>query len=277
VLASFEYIITTSSVSWKVHRVYLPRFEPDWHFHPEYELTCILQGAGTRLVGDSVEDYVAGDVTLIGPELPHTYVSTPGPTMHEAIVVQFRRDFLGESFFENPEFAAVAAMLDRASRGLTFDAKSLMLERLEQLEPAERTVALLQVLVDLSHLPPKVLGSEQDTPALSRATAERIEAMVGAILSGYELKLTLADIAAAAHLSPSSASRLFRRCTGSTITRYVNVVRVNAACRLLRDTDRSIASIATDCGYVNLSNFNQRFREVKYLSPREYRRNFALI
>lgn len=275
-LASFEHVVPAHPLTWKLTDVVAPAFESAWHFHPEFELTFIRAGSGTRLVGDSVGNYAPGDLTLIGPELPHTYVSTPGDHEHAAVVVQFRRDFLGEGFFETPMFEAVSTMLDGASRGLCFTADEWQLGELDALPPDEATVRLLALLVSLAGRRPSPLASEQDAPARNRATAGRVRDMVAAMHAGYATRLTLSDIAAAAHLTPSSASRLFSRSTGSSISLYLNVVRVNAACRLLRDTDSPVASIAHQCGYLNLSNFNRRFRAVKGMTPRDYRASFSV-
>ncbi len=275
-LASFEYIVPTYPLTWKLAAVEGPRFESVWHFHPEFELTYVRQGNGTRLIGDSVGDYRPGDLTLIGPEVPHTYVSTPGESPHAAVVIQFKRDFLGEGFFDNAVFEKVRSLLDNASRGVSFTSDDEPLDRLMLLPPAEKTVELLALLVKLSNQEVAEPASEQETPALNRATAARIGSMVGLMHEKFAGTLTLADIAGAAHLTPSSASRLFSRSTGSTITVYLNVVRVNAACRLLRDTDLTVATIAAECGFSNLSNFNRRFRDVKHMTPRNYRSRFAL-
>ncbi|AMM20323.1 hypothetical protein AX769_09300 [Frondihabitans sp. PAMC 28766] len=270
-LASFEHIVPKFPLTWNIATLAEPGFHSVWHFHPEFELTYIRAGHGTRLVGDSVGDYVPGQLTLIGPEVPHTYVSTPGSDLHIAVVAQFRSDFVGEAFFDAPVFESVSRLLTASSRGLSFTCADARMSRLESLPPAEKTLELLSLLLDLSRREPTYLATDQRTPALNRATAGRIEAMVSVMHEEYASKLTLDRIAAAAHLAPSSASRLFSQCTGSTITTYLNVVRVNVACRLLRDSDRSVADISVECGFTNLSNFNRRFRDVKNVTPREFR------
>lgn len=274
-LASFEHVVPEPPLTWRLSTLDVPSFDAVWHFHPEYELTYIRAGSGTRLVGDSIGDYAPGDLTLIGPELPHTYVSTHGPR-HSAVVVQFRRDFLGETLFDLPVFEGVAAMLAAAARGLRFGAQDIAVEDFEALPPDRRTVALLALLVSLAGRPASPLASGQRTPALNRATAGRLEAMVAVMHERFAEPLPLADIAAAAHLTPSSASRLFSRSTGSSTTQYLNVVRVSAACRLLRDTDLPVTAVAAACGYANLSTFHRRFRAVKRTTPRDYRAGFTL-
>jgi len=90
------------------------------------------------------------------------------------------------------------------------------------------------------------------------------------------VELSMKDAAALARLSPSAFSRFFQRATGKRFVRYVNELRVGRACQLLSETDRNIAVIAIDCGFANLSNFNRRFKELRRLRPREYRRRFQV-
>jgi AraC-like DNA-binding protein len=268
--ATFEHIETSPHLSWKLFVRRQPRFGFLWHFHREYELTLITRGMGTRFVGDSVEDYRAGDLTLIGPELPHTYASIGDG--QEAVVAQFRRDSFGAGFFDRPEFAGVSALLERSARGLRLPADGAPLTELLDLPPAERTLGLLTALVRLARDgAARPLASAGHRPALNGKTRDRIDAVIRLLHAEYARPISLDTVARVAHLTPPAASRFFRRTTGSTVTDYLNAVRVNAACRLLLETDHRVADIAADCGYANLSNFNRRFRALKGMSPREYR------
>lgn len=165
-------------------------------------------------------------------------------------------------------------MLDRASLGLRFPNPPAALSELDHLAPAERTVKLLEILVDLSRQAAVSLATGQALIEVSSGTASRVEAMVAFVHEHFDRDISAKDVAGAAYMNASAASRLFARSTGMTITRYVNVIRVNTACRLLRDSDLPIAAIAGNCGFANLSNFNRRFREVKQATPRQYRGMF---
>jgi AraC-like DNA-binding protein len=88
----------------------------------------------------------------------------------------------------------------------------------------------------------------------------------------YADQLTLGEMARRFGLNPSYLSRAFRKETGFTIVEYVNKVRIRRSCLLLKHSDAGILDIALAVGYNSLSHFNQYFRRVMGMSPREFRR-----
>lgn len=85
-------------------------------------------------------------------------------------------------------------------------------------------------------------------------------------------EFSLERLAAQAQLSKFHFSRLFKAATGRSPSRYHLDLRMNAARRLLRETDRSIIEIALEVGYPSPSRFAQLFRREAGLTPSEYRR-----
>lgn len=275
---ALEHVGTTGGLSWKRHLYRTCAFRFSWHFHPEIELTLITAGSGTRYAGDSIEPYDPGRLTLLGAGVPHAFVSA-APGHHEAVVIHFRPDFLGPRLFEAPEFAAAGALLAAAGRGLELRVPEPMIRRLVALTErsgADGTLGLLDVLVRLADAGPgRALASpgyrSPDRPEGRR----RMDDVFGFLHARYGEPIALGDVAAVAHLSPAAFSRFFRRASGRTFTAYLTELRIGAACRLLAESDRSVADIAASCGFGNLSNFNRRFRELKAMTPREYRARFG--
>ncbi|MBI2512282.1 MAG: helix-turn-helix transcriptional regulator [Opitutae bacterium] len=82
----------------------------------------------------------------------------------------------------------------------------------------------------------------------------------------------LARLAERAEVSEFHFNRLFKRATGLPPSRYHIKLRLDAARRLLRETKKSIITIANEVGYSNPSHFAQLFRKETGLSPSDYRR-----
>ncbi|WP_051425693.1 helix-turn-helix domain-containing protein [Jiangella gansuensis] len=274
--AAFEHVGTTGGLSWKRHLHRSRAFPFSWHFHPEIELTLITAGTGTRYVGDNIEPYEPGQLTLLGSGVPHAFVSA-APGRHEAAVIHFRPDFLGTGLFEAPEFGAVGGLLTGADHGLQLtvsDELALRLVELTSSDGAAGTLSLLDALVRLAERGPGRQLASPGYRALRPDSSRRMDEVFGFLHAHYPDPIRLDDVAAVAHLSSAAFSRFFRRATGRTFTAYLTELRVGAACRLLADTDRAVADIAAACGFGNLSNFNRRFRELKDLTPRSYRALF---
>lgn len=83
--------------------------------------------------------------------------------------------------------------------------------------------------------------------------------------------LSLAEVAAHVHLSPSYFSDLFHRSEGVNFVAYVQQQRIREACAQLESTRSTITEIAFGCGFNNLTHFNRVFRKFQDCSPRQYR------
>ena len=278
--AVYEKIETAPEVSWRSHIRRAGGFDFHWHFHPEHELTLITRGTGRRFVGDCIEEYGPGDLVLTGPDLPHTYASDSLSAGAEAVVIQFRPDFLGRALFAGPDLAPIGRVLADSSAGLAFpgDRPPVIDEKLSRIcdRPGpERTLDLLEILLQLSQSQGRRLASPSYSPIHNHASRDRLDSICRFLHARYAQPVTLAEIAGAAHLSPAACSRFFRRAMGRTLTAYLTELRIGAACRMLLDTDRPVGEIATACGYQNLANFNRRFRELKATTPMVYRVSYG--
>lgn len=85
-------------------------------------------------------------------------------------------------------------------------------------------------------------------------------------------EFSLARLAEQAGMSEFHFNRLFKRATGIPPSQYQIRLRLDAARRLLRETKKSVITIANEVGYSNPSHFAQLFRKETGLSPTDYRR-----
>lgn len=88
----------------------------------------------------------------------------------------------------------------------------------------------------------------------------------------YGRRWTLEELAAAAGLSRAALARRFGALVGATPIGYLTEWRMTVAAELLRDTDRTVASIAREVGYENEFAFSAAFRRVKGAPPSRFRR-----
>lgn len=91
-------------------------------------------------------------------------------------------------------------------------------------------------------------------------------------LPGFKLRRVTDWMAEQAGMSEFHFNRLFKRATGVPPSQYQIKLRIDAARRLLRETKRSVITIANEVGYSNPSHFAQLFRKATGLAPTDYRR-----
>lgn len=273
--------------SLEVKRLRAPHFDPNWHFHPEFQLFTVLEGTGTRFIGDAVHPFRRGDVVFTGPNLPHVWRSDHEYFEHgtglstEGIVIYFHEHFLGDAFLKTNEAYKVRQLFAHARRGMTFFGRTAELvgQHMYALLDArdfDRTLQLLQLLNMLANTDEfTLLATAGYTNTLKDADTRRMNDVHAYVMANFRDRITLDDAAAIANMTPTSFSRYFKVHANKTFSDFVSEIRIGHACKLLTEKKIPVAQTAYESGFHTMSNFNRQFRILTGYHPLEYRRKYA--
>lgn len=250
-------------------------FDAPWHYHPEYELTFIVSSYGVRYTGSNIENFEENDLVMLGPNLPHCWKNTGYHNVKaSAIVIHWNDRLLGVDWLKQLELNSLRDLFERAAKGLYFPSGEIYKERLmmiTQTSPFEKFIGFMQVLHDLSKAESRILCERSFHEQLNHEDHERINRIYQYVRKNYKEKITLAGVADEVHLSGESFSRLFSRLMGKPFFTFLNEYRINAASKLLIESDLDIAEIALSNGFESLPFFYRQFRRYKGYSPGRYR------
>ncbi len=272
--------------AFECHFLEAPYFDPNWHFHPEYQLFTVLKGTGTRFVGDHVQPFKPGDLVLTGPDLPHLWRSDPEyfegdkSLMTEGVVIYFPEALFASPFLQKVETLQIRQLLARSARGISYghtvvDVVRPMMMALPEKKDFEGILHLLRMLHLLSTAEDyTLLANPGYSNSLSASDTERMNKVHAYVMKNFREKITLEDVAAIANMTPSSFSRYFRTHANKTFSEFLAGIRIGYSCKLLIEREISISQACYESGFNTLSNFNRQFKAYTQVTPMEYRNRY---
>ncbi len=282
--ASYEVLQHSSTHSFLL-KVFGPlAFTAPYHYHPEFELTLILEGDGKRYTGSHMADFKAGDLVLLGPHLPHCWKlegDQEERTKAHTIVIQFAGDFLGADFFSRAELAPIDKLLQRSICGIQFrrPTRETVRERMQLLAREDndfrRLMGFLEILQELALSKDAViLEPQRMATEIAPPDRERTYPIFAYLVEHFRDQISLDQAAAIAGMTPNAFCRYFKKITRKTFMETVIEYRLNHAKQQLIQTDKPISDICFDSGFGDVSHFYKMFRSRTNLSPLHYRRKF---
>lgn len=264
-----------------------PYFDPMLHFHPEYQLFTVLEGTGTRIIGDRVQPFRKGDVVFTGPNLPHVWRSDREYFEHnaslttEGIVIYFHENFMSDGLIKTSEAYKVRQLFAHACRGMCFVGQAAdqivsCMRALLDARDFDRILLLFQLFNILSSTNEyQLLASTGYTNTLKDADTRRMNDVHAYVLHNFREKVTLGGAAALANMTATSFSRYFKIHANTTFSDFVSEIRIGHACKLLTVDRVSVSQVADECGYYTMSNFNRQFKARTGYTPMEYRQKYT--
>jgi AraC-like DNA-binding protein len=258
-------------------------FDFPMHCHEELELNFIMNAKGAkRVVGDHIDEIDDMELVLVGSNLPHVWQTHKCKSEEiKEITIQFHKDLFDEKFLRRNQLSFIRKMLERSARGILFSRQTMeqikpRLMILNQKQGFDSVLELLSILHDLS--------ISRNMHTLSDATfsnaelsynSRRIERSIEYMNQNFQKPITLSEVAKLANMTDVSFSRFFRSRTGITFMDSLLEMRLGHASRLLIDTTQSVAEVAYNCGFNNISNFNRLFKKKKSCTPKEFRESYS--
>jgi len=248
-----------------------------FHQSDEWELSYIITGSGTRVIGDVMETFSKGEIILLPPKLPHVWHFDEH--VHdkygkiENITIIFPDSFLMNCAHVFPEAKKPIEFIKNIRKGMSLQGEILpfvqiLMKSMSNQNNLEQLSSLLHIFSHIaSSKEMRVVGYSEK----KNNNAQKMQKVYRYILVNYNNKISLDEIAKYIGMNRSSFCTFFKRESGRTFFSAIKEYRINCACLMLKETEISVADICFSVGFNDIPYFNRSFKKQTGCSPNDYR------
>ena len=260
-----------------------------WHHHPEYELCLITKGRGKRMVGDNIDRFENNDLVFIGSLTPHEvlcdpeYLNHPDGFQGEGIVIQFVYDFLGEKFLTLSENSNLNKFIKGSTRGYSFYGESkkkiiAIFLKMRDMNDIERFYSLFSIFrIFATTKEFNILSSPAFSEPFWQDETSPMQKALKHIMQNFQKQITIKHLLEITNMSNTSFYAAFKLTYRMPFKDYLLNIRVGYASKLLTNPSQNISGIAYESGFGNISNFNRQFKNIKGITPSQFRKQIKEI
>ena len=254
------------------------------HRHTSFEIAFFKKGSGIYCCNDKMLNFQAGDIFIFS-------------TNEEHFISEISTEMLVMNLHFEPQYIYSPIQLgqDNSFLRIFFDRSDSFCNRLPRKHAVtEQIVRYMEeleneffnrpdnceMMIKIKILSMLVLMTRElgYTNAISKKRmpqtkcSDELMKVMDHINCNFESDISLEELACVGHMSPNYLCTVFKQVNGMTMWEYILIRRVEKAKRLLKETDMSIISIHTACGFQSSSNFNKAFKKLVGMSPSKYRK-----
>ncbi|MCO8124792.1 AraC family transcriptional regulator [Stieleria sp. TO1_6] len=255
-----------------------PEFTMEWREHEFVKLVYVLRGRGVVESKDRVVHFEEGDLIVVPPRVANRIADAPdaASSLYVCCINQHLFDF-------DPSLVGYLRWGLVPSNSHLSNRVASQLRRMRHHQAAGgRTVAISLVgaamrLVEwiLQQRESAPGGDSSDQRHVSRDDREVMADYVARLATDFYEATTIDAAAESIGLSRRAFTKLFQEQTGSTWLVHVRKLAINHAKHQLAQTNLSIAAVAFECGFNDLSTFYRQFKSQVDVSPMAYRKSIS--
>ncbi|NQX65102.1 helix-turn-helix transcriptional regulator [Paenibacillus alba] len=253
------------------------------HTHDFIEISYVAEGSGAHYIENTSLTVSKGDLFFLPVGVSHVF--RPASTAHTKPLVVYNclctSEWMNQLLANHAngsteDFNAYFTQAIEQSTWLSFKESNgefqPLFERLHFEYNAHRSGFMTIFQTCVAQLLVYMHRSQADlTPEVTEVKLQDLDRLLAHIRSNCGQLLSLTEAAARLSISERQLHRQLKKHTGMSFMAYVQQARIEACCRQLRATDHKISDIAANVGYQDMKFFNQLFKKLTGVTPRDYR------
>ena len=240
-------------------------FRPHWHDY--YELLFFYDGNAKVYCNDTEATVNAGDLVIVNRAEVHTMVSHGGASYYCVILYP---EFFSDIDLDSIQFPNLIKD-DKTAETLM---RKLYTEVCAK-QPGSDMLLKSYAYTLMAHLLRSYSVthiSEKESKILAQK-AQRMDKVLDYIDKHYNEKLSTHALAEFCYLNESYFCRSFKKATGKSVLDYLTDYRIEKATILLEQSSDSVATIAAQVGFEDVTYFSRCFKKRKGVSPMQFRKH----
>ena len=253
-----------------------------FHYHDFCEITSVESGFGSYFINGTRYDVEPGDIIIFNQVEPHGWVVTErtlevsvltfAPEVVSDPASSSEDEFMKPFFYLGSHFRNLISSMDERTADMheiLEDIAGEMRRKEKGYEGMVRADIMRLLTLLIRHYEKEGAAPDMSLNEKKRSM-KRLEQAIYFINSHYTDAVTLEEVASLAYMSPNYFSSYFKNVTNRGFSEYLTKLRLNRVQELFLTTDRSVSSIAMECGFRNMSNFYRLYK--KHIGPLPQRR-----
>ncbi len=253
------------------------------HFHNLYEIGYCRNGAGDLILDEKLLKYETGMFSLIPANYPHTTISRE-PNFWEYLFFDLEA-VVRMIYPDNPQRQRDAIYIVNKRADLLHGANYMEIEELikrimEEMRDKkpyykETTKSLMCALVMTIVRLHSTMNAERATMSDTHQNSAimGIKPALEYIDIHFAEDIKALSLAECCSMSETNFRRVFMDNIKMSPMDYLNLVRIQNACRIMQKTEHSMEVVAAECGFANFSTFNRNFKKFLNTSPYQWKKN----
>lgn len=251
------------------------------HFHNLTEIGICRYGDGDMYLDNDVCRYQNGTLTVIPENFPHITVSDGENANFWEYVFFDMKSIVEELFPGNPVYQSQvieslnksAFISDEKKDKAIADIINLMIDEAKNKKPYYQKKISLQLKALIIELVRKCDVSLEEEQPVKGTNMAQIAAALDYINKNYDKQIKAIELANICSMSETHFRRIFEEYINMSPMDYVNLIRIQRACDLMKKTNDSMDLVAVKCGFSTTSTFNRNFKKYLNTSPYQWKIN----
>ncbi|MEG0863517.1 MAG: AraC family transcriptional regulator [Clostridia bacterium] len=254
------------------------------HFHNILEIGYCYEGTGMLALENQIVPYGPGVFSIIPQNICHTTVSDHLMCCRNEYLFIDTEGFVNSLPEEERRFGQkllkhvyrAPIVLHAADNPALHDAILALIREMRSKQRFYQISVkglLLTLLIEIAREDMcREDLTDTETP-IGHKQSLLISAALNDIETHYGDTLRISALAEHCHMSETHFRRLFKAVMKISPLEYINIVRVEMACNLLRTTEYNMEIISSQVGYTSISSFERNFHQVTGLTPTQWRKS----